>query len=84
MESNIKLYPNPATDILNINLGNTNLENQVKTISIIGIKGDLIYKTDKFKSAIDVKNLSKGTYFVKIQIDNNLIPKKIIIESRNC
>ena len=80
IESNIKLYPNPAKDILNINLGNSNLESQVQTISIVGTKGDLLYKSDYFKNSIDIKNLSKGTYFVKIQIDNNLITKKIIIE----
>lgn len=80
IENNIKLYPNPATDVLNINLGNAALENNVQNISIYGIKGDLIYKTDKFKNSIDVKNLLKGMYFVKIQIDANLITKKIIIQ----
>lgn len=80
IEKRITVYPNPAIDILNINLGNTNLESQVKTISIVGIKGDVLFKTDKFNSKIDVKNLSKGTYLVKIQFDDSLVTKKIIIE----
>ena len=80
LESSIKMYPNPVKDVLNIIIGNTSIENQIQSISIVGIKGELLIKTDKFKNSIDIKNFSKGTYFVKIQLGSTLITKKIIIE----
>ncbi|WP_309607614.1 T9SS type A sorting domain-containing protein [Flavobacterium sp.] len=80
IEQNIKLYPNPATDILKINLGNNLLESEVQAISIYDIKGSLITKTTKFESSLDIKNLSKGTYFVKIQFSNSVVTKKLLVK----
>ncbi len=80
VEQNITIYPNPATDILKINLGNDTLETDVQNISIYDIKGSLITKTSKFESNLDIKNLTKGTYFVKIQFSNSLVTKKILVK----
>jgi Secretion system C-terminal sorting domain/YHYH protein len=80
IEQNIKLYPNPATDILKINLGNDALISDVQNIYIYDLKGSLISKTPKFESSLDIKNLSKGTYFVKIQFSNSVVTKKLIVK----
>jgi hypothetical protein len=80
IEQNITLYPNPATDILKINLGNDALITDVETISIYDLKGNLVSKTPKFESSLDIKNLSKGTYFVKIQFSNSVVTKKLIVK----
>ena len=80
VEQNIKIYPNPATDILKINLGNNALEADVQAIAIYDLKGSLVSKTNKYESSLDVKNLSKGTYFVKIQFSNSVVTKKLVIK----
>ena len=80
IEKRITVYPNPATDILNINLGNTNLENEVQNISVYNIKGSLISKTLKFVPTLDIKKLSIGTYFVKIQFPQSVVTKKIVVK----
>jgi Secretion system C-terminal sorting domain/YHYH protein len=80
IEQNIKIYPNPASDILKINLGNNALESDVQTISIFDLKGSLVSKTPKFEPSLDIKNLSKGTYFVKIQFSNSVVTKKILVK----
>ncbi|WP_310556525.1 T9SS type A sorting domain-containing protein [Flavobacterium sp.] len=80
MEQNIKLYPNPATDILKINLGNNLLESEVKAISIYNLRGSLVSKTPRFESYLNIENLSKGTYFVKIQFSNSIVTKKLIVK----
>jgi len=79
IEKNITIYPNPATDILQINIGNGFLENDVQTISIYDLKGSLVSKTSKFTPSLNIKNLSKGTYFVKIQFSNSTVSKKLIV-----
>lgn len=79
-EKNIKLYPNPAKDNFQISLGNDFIENDFQNISIFDIKGCLVQKNNKFKEIIDIKNLSKGTYFVKIQFSNSQVTKKLIVQ----
>jgi hypothetical protein len=80
IEKRITVYPNPATDILNINLGNSNLENEVQNILIYDVKGSLIYRTSKFVSSIDIKKLSSGSYVVKIQFPKSVVAKKIVVK----
>jgi hypothetical protein len=80
IEKNIIIFPNPAADILQINVGNAFLENDVQNISIYDIKGSLVSKTPKFTSSLNIKNLSKGTYFVKIQFSNSVVTKKLLVK----
>lgn len=80
IEKNITIFPNPATDILQINLGNAFLENDILGVSIYDLKGSLVIKTTDFKSNIDIKNLSKGSYVVKIEFLNYVVSKKIIVK----
>ena len=81
IEQNISIYPNPATDILKINLGNNVQESDVQNISIYDFKGNLIIKTLKFNPSLDIKNLSNGIYFVKIQFSNSVVTKKLLIKN---
>jgi Secretion system C-terminal sorting domain/YHYH protein len=80
IEQNISIYPNPATDILKINLGNDTLISEVQNICIYDLKGSLIFKTLKFETIININNLSNGTYIVKIQFSNSIVTKKLIVK----
>ncbi len=80
IEQNIMIYPNPATDILKINLGNDTLQSDVQNISIFDLRGSLVSKTPKFEPSLDIKNLTKGTYFVKIQFSNSVVTKKLVVK----
>ena len=79
-DNNISIYPNPATDVLNIKVKNGVSESNIQSISIYGIKGELISKTLHYKQNIDIKNLSKGMYFVKIISDTFEVTKKLMVE----
>jgi len=72
--SNIKLYPNPVNNILNIN----NCKNA--SIKIMDINGKQIYSNANCNQTeqIDLSNYSSGIYFAKIVLDNKVITKKII------
>lgn len=80
VEKNITIYPNPATDVLQINLGNPFLEDDVQKISLYDLKGNLIYKIQKFTPSLNIKQLAKGNYFVKIQFSNSVVTKKLIVK----
>ena len=71
-KSSINIFPNPTTG--EIIIKSTNLEQ----IEIYNNNGVLIEVTDN--GYIDLRNQSKGVYFVKVITKNNIITKKIIVE----
>ncbi|WP_452225199.1 T9SS type A sorting domain-containing protein [Lacinutrix chionoecetis] len=74
----IKIYPNPASDILNIEM--INAEN-ISTVEIFNILGEQVLKSELNNNKINVSELSKGMYLVKIISENgNEGIRKIIIK----
>ena len=68
---------------LNINFQGRSIDYPVDVfyeVSIYDLKGSLVSKTTNFKSNIDIKNLSKGSYVVKIEFLKYLVSKKIIVK----
>lgn len=73
LNSQVQLYPNPVTNILNIDISNS-LE--FKNIKIFTVLGKLI-KEEATKS-IDFSPFSKGIYLIKITTDKGTVIKKVI------
>ncbi|MBV8325294.1 S8 family peptidase [Chryseobacterium sp.] len=70
----IKIYPNPVTNILSIQS-----EYDIKSLEIYDNLGRLIRKNSQQK-AVHVENLSKGIYYLKIQIKDKIYYEKFIKE----
>ena len=69
------LYPNPVTNTLNIQ----NLDTKtIEKVSIYNLIGQLVKTTEGSQKAIDVSDLSNGTYLVKVQTNEGIIDRKII------
>ena len=77
--NNVKIYPNPATDIINIEINQENKLNY--TISIFNVKGQKIFEHNYKKNNIllDLK-FKKGVYIVEVSNENFTENKKIIIK----
>lgn len=58
----VKCYPNPATDVLNIELNN---ESRIEIYSLSMSK--MAESATSFNHSIDVSNFSPGMYFVKLE-----------------
>lgn len=73
----IKLYPNPATDYLNIDINtNENIE-----LSIINEIGKTIEKKTLNNSAqIDISNLADGIYYVQIKTNTQVYYYKVFVK----
>ena len=70
----VKLYPNPVRDILNIEI-----ESDIQSIEIYNIQGQKVLSSNQ--KQINVSDLASGMYLVRIQdIDNNIATKKIVIK----
>ena len=72
--ANTKIYPNPATNILNIQ---TKLN--IQKIEIFNNLGQFVLNS-KPNTDIDISKLEKNIYFVKITSDTNLIFFKKLIK----
>jgi len=68
------IFPNPATDKLTINVSTKS------DIEIINLRGQVVksMKIIDNTESIDISNLSKGIYFVKILTDKEIMTKKFI------
>ncbi len=76
----LKLWPNPVENYLNIQVKNNIIStfNQIEIFDIIGNKvAEQVYHSNTF--SIDISFLQKGSYFVKVYSDKNLISTQKII-----
>ncbi|KLT70240.1 T9SS type A sorting domain-containing protein [Flavobacterium sp. ABG] len=70
----ISFYPNPSSDIMQLNVENSN---EIENISVFDLNGRLL-QTLSNSSQIDISKLPKGIYSAQIKRNGTLINKKII------
>ncbi|WP_052467176.1 T9SS type A sorting domain-containing protein [Psychroserpens damuponensis] len=71
--SELKLYPNPATDKLFVST-----TEQVEHLVIYNIRGQLVKQANTINDGIEVSNLNTGLYMIQIKTSNNIINKKFL------
>ena len=76
--NHVNFYPNPTADLLNIELNKA----QNGTISITDVDGKVVLRKDLTakNTKINVSNLAKGLYLIKINIDGQTLTNKLIIK----
>jgi len=75
-ENNINIYPNPSSDKINILLPD---KSKSAVIKIYNLLGELIYQEKISSAIINLSNHSAGVYIVKIQIENKIVSKKLLL-----
>jgi len=73
--SDIKIYPNPAKHLININLPS----NGDFTVEILNFTGQTITKHEN-QNQIDISKLASGLYFVKVKLGEMSYRQRLIIE----
>lgn len=73
----IKIYPNPASDLLNIESNTGDLFN----LTILTVSGKIAFASKKLlgRASLNTSNWQKGTYIVKSAFANKVFVNKIII-----
>tara|TARA_R100001369_G_C3317041_1_gene168293 strand:+ start:412 stop:1167 length:756 start_codon:yes stop_codon:yes gene_type:complete len=77
-ENNLKLYPNPTTTTLNIEIQNTISNGTLEVYDVLGkqIFNQTISSNNTLQ--IDVANWNTGLFLIKISSDNKIITKRFI------
>jgi Secretion system C-terminal sorting domain len=73
----LNMYPNPVKDG---NLFITSNSNESKTVALFDILGKQVLNAKTSNNAVNVSNLTKGAYIVKITEDGKTDTRKLIIE----
>lgn len=78
--SNLRIYPNPATDRIHVSL---EADAKIKNVAVHSATGSRIMEiagSHGNKQTIDIGNIPKGIYFLKVEYGNGVQTSKIIVE----
>ena len=75
VNNNLEIYPNPASDYLNVNT------NDLTIINIYNVEGQLLksYNSDEDMMIIDVSDFEQGIYVIEGLDDNRRVKGNIVI-----
>ena len=76
-DAGFNMYPNPISNGILYFASSTNLE---KEVTIFNILGQEVLETKTTNQVINISNLNKGTYLVKITEAGNTATKKLIVQ----
>jgi hypothetical protein len=73
----LNIYPNPVTDVLNVQWNKTT---ESATLSIRDLSGRLVLseRVANGKAVLDLSNLSSGNYILELQMTDRTIRKQVI------
>jgi plastocyanin len=81
LKNEVRVYPNPTTGIINVNL--LPIQNKNPKVYVMDIFGKIVATEENINTktlTIDASSYQKGVYFVKIVSDEGNIIRKIIID----
>lgn len=83
-ENNIRIYPNPADNYINLDL--TGFQDDIGSITIFNLFGEPLYRCESVNSSpehtfrLKVDHFNSGVYFLKIRSMNKEFTRKLLIK----
>lgn len=85
--ASVELYPNPASDLLNVSIRATEdlKDPSLQLISFDGRilmteKAATIFSGNEFKITLNISGYAKGIYMLKLQSEKGVISRKVVVE----
>lgn len=77
LEDQLNIYPNPVTDVLNVQWNNTN---ETANLSIRDLSGRLIHseRAANGNAVLDLSTLSSGNYILELQTEEGSLRKQVV------
>lgn len=72
-ETGTAIYPNPATDVLNIIS-----ENNINKVEIFNVQGQLVKAANGNVNSLSISDMNNGIYFVRVTTDKGTATHKLI------
>jgi len=84
VDQDISIYPNPSEGIFTISVSNLSAHTaDLRIMNVIGneiLREKLTRGEGQFSKTIDLSNLAKGLYYVKLETDNFSAVRRVIIK----
>jgi len=80
LNTNISLYPNPASNTVTIALKDDEAIKKIEIYTLLGRKVMSKFINNKIKTSVEIQQLSKGIYIVKTFGETNTYTKKLMIK----
>ena len=80
LEKQISVYPNPASQLITIEISNSI---NILNFKIYNVLGEVVYDDASFEKAkkqINVEGFAKGVYTVDVETENGSVMKKLIVQ----
>jgi hypothetical protein len=77
-KSKITIYPNPSDGIYNFNLTVQDIDTQIQVFNLLGEQVYSSILSGKQENKIDLSNLAKGCYLVKLSNSESITTQKLI------
>jgi Zn-dependent metalloprotease len=78
LQDRLKIYPNPSNSIVNIELSGWSGQTEMILTDILG--KEILKQSFNDKTVIDVSDLPKSLYFIKIKSGNDQVVQKVIVK----
>jgi hypothetical protein len=79
LASEVSIYPNPAQNMLAVNLGQ-NIQNQNLTYTVIDMTGRMVLNGKLSQNTISINALTNGIYSLQINTNEGVITKRFVKE----
>jgi len=80
LTSSMTVYPNPTTDIVNVQCTMNNVQEGTIEFHVYDAYGKLIRKVDVQTAQIDLSHYASGVYFVKAVADGNVVAVRKVVK----
>jgi hypothetical protein len=77
IDADLTLYPNPSTGKVVVN---NNTSFQVTGVKVLNSSGVEVFSENGNLSSVELSNLDKGLYFMKVETDGGSLMRKIVIQ----
>lgn len=77
---NLRIYPNPASGIVNLSFSEDNLANVSVSITDLGGRKILEQAVTEPNTALQLPTYSPGMYFVQLQTESGVMVRKVLLE----
>jgi hypothetical protein len=82
-EKSLNIFPNPATDIVNVLFdNNTDMLKQIEVFNVLGetVQNVMAAGQNKNNYSIDLSGMSKGIYFIRCNFASGSVTRKILLQ----
>ena len=80
-DNGFAIYPNPSTDEFYFRFDDPSKLNQIRSVSVYSLTGQIVYQTNGYTGKIDLGNVTPGVYLVKVNFEGYEWNQKLLVSS---